>query len=469
MKSISDYLDIDYLKWKNKNYIWTKGKEGFYSRAFGEFIEDVWALSKILLRDGYKNKNIMIYSENSYEWMVLDIAIMGYVGVSVPIDHGWTSYEIINILKNIDIAIVFYSNSKRQQIEEVKNKYLGIKYICIQENITSLIEQGRKIESIQLNGKNHIEETSKILFTSGTTDIPKAIPLSQANMFNNWETLYKRTPMTQKDKSYIFLPLHHVYSGVANFLYTIISGMEIYLCSDMKLMLEEMMEIHPTVVCTVPLIIERVYAVIDDNILDMLRKIRFLYCGGSFTEYKLKKYFIDNEVNLLEAYGTTETSSVIALDYLEDENIQSNGVVFENLQVKLIDQDENGIGELLVKGGSVSRDYYDEEGYYHTGDLAKLDADGHLYLQGRKRRCIITANGKNVFPDEIESMLLKHNDEIKKVRVYEEDGYITLSIFSNLDEEEVKSYVEYINQRLAKYEQIRKVYINKDILGNRIK
>ena len=140
-----------------------------------------------------------------------------------------------------------------------------------------------------------------ILFTSGTTNIPKAIPLTQENLFANWDTLYRRTPMTEQDISYVFLPFHHVYTGVANILYTIVSGMQLFLCSGLTYLIPELMEVRPTVVCMVPLFLYRIQEAVNDDLMDVLRNIRFLYCGGSFTDPAVKKYFIDQGVCLLEA------------------------------------------------------------------------------------------------------------------------------------------------------------------------
>lgn len=476
MKSISEYLEEDYKKWGDNPYIHTCEEGVFRAHTFRETVEDVWNIAKELWAQGFAEKNIMLYGENSYEWMVLYLSVMGYVGQCVPIDKEWTAYDVDNTLSALPVAVLFYSESKWECIEQLQEKHPEVTYICMQQEFRKLAQNGAERE-VELAGETDMDKTVMILFTSGTTNIPKAIPLTQANLFNNWDTLFKRTPMTEADVSYVMLPLNHVYSGVANFLYSIISGMQLYLCSDLNKMLPEMMEIRPTVVCMVPLILKRVYAVINDAILDMLREIRFLYCGGSFTDFEIKEYFIKQGVHLLEAYGTTETSSVITLDILGDENITSNGVIFENLEVKILDPDEKGVGEILVKGGSVSKGYlwrndrnseFDEQGFYHTGDLGRIDETRHLYLAGRKRRMIITANGKNVYVDEIEELLLQ-NPEIKTAKVYEENYHVTASVVSNLSENAVKEYVEAVNQDLPKFKQIHRVYTRQDTLGGRIK
>ena len=471
MKSISAYLEEDYKKWGENPYIHTLENGAFRAHSFKETIEDIWSLARELKARGYEASSMMLYGENSYEWMVLYLSIMGYVGQCVPIDKEWTAFDIENTLAVIPTKVIFYSETKEANISLLKEKYKDISYICIQREFAGLIasKATRKTPPV---GQNDMEQPVMILFTSGTTNIPKAIPLTQANLFANWDTLYRRTPMTQTDVSYVMLPLNHVYSGVANFLYTIISGMQLYLCSDLTRMIQEMIQIRPTVVCMVPLLLKRVYEVVNDQILDMLRDIRFLYCGGSFTDFEIKEYFIKQGVTLLEAYGTTETSSVITLDIVGDENITSNGVIFENLDVRILEPDENGVGEIIVKGGSVSKGYisrndnnseFDEEGYYHTGDLGRIDETGHLYLSGRKRRMIIT-----LYVDEIEAMLLE-NQRIKACKVYEEDFHITASVFSDLPEMDVRSYVAEVNEKLPKFKQIKRLYVKADTLGGRIK
>ncbi|HPF28749.1 MAG TPA: AMP-binding protein [Lachnospiraceae bacterium] len=297
MKSIHEYLTDDYNKWGECPYISTWDGSAYQSVSFRQTIEDVWNLAKGMKKAGLQNQNIMIFSDNSYEWMVIDLAVMGYVGTCVPVDKEWTAYDIGHALSAIDVAAVFYSKSKESRVEELRQNYPNIEYFCIEEAVRAMIEEGAAIPK-EPEAMPNCEQTAMILFTSGTTNIAKAIPLSQANLFNNWDTLFARTPMTNQDISYVFLPLNHVYSGVANFLYTIISGMQIYLCSDIRNVLPEMMQVRPTVVCMVPLILKRIYEVIQASndekvkagILNMLKGIRFLYCGGSFTDLYIKKY-----------------------------------------------------------------------------------------------------------------------------------------------------------------------------------
>lgn len=476
MKSICEYLDEDDTKWADLPYIYTKEQNAWRPRTFHEVICDVRSLAKGLLLKGYHRKNLMICSENSYEWMILYLGIMGYVGTCVPVDKEWTPYDFCNTLSVLDTAAVFYSRSKSACMEQTAEEYPHITLICIEDSLSELIRIGRE-SGLELTGNTNLTQTIMILFTSGTTNRPKAIPLTQENLFANWETLYRRTPMTEADSSYLFLPLHHVYAGVANFLYTIISGMQVWLCSDLKLMIPELMEIRPTVVCTVPLLLYQMQDAMTDQLLEVLRGIRFLYCGGSFTNPEAKQFFIGKGIRLLEAYGTTETSSVIALAMPGDPNIESNGVIFENLDVQIENPDESGIGEIVVRGKSVSKgylnrnDHYSEfgpDGAYHTGDLGVIDDTRHLYLKGRKKRMILTANGKNVYVDELETMVLSH-PQIRAAAVYEEEHHPAVSVVTDLSESEVEDYIACINQQLPRFKQIRKIHVKPDTTGGRIK
>ena len=473
MKTISEYLEDDLIKWSNKPYITYMNK----TYTFAEFIGDVKALAKELLTHYKQGSTFAVYSENSYAWTVIDIAVQGYAGICVPIDKEWTVHDLTNTFNFIQIDVCFYSSAMSEKVSEITDKFPKTDFICIDSELGLLIEKGKIIDDSVLRSRDNVNETAKIIFSSGTTSVPKAIPLTQANLINNWDTLYKRTPMTEKDISCIFLPLNHVYSGVANFLYSIISGMRLYLCDDIKKHVNDIIKVRPTVVCTVPLLLKKMYQAMTSELLEALQGIRFLYCGGSFTEPEIKKWFRDNNINLLEAYGTTETSSVIALDLLGEPELSSNGTVFENLDVKIIDADENGFGEILVKGGSrtegylncpYNERYFDESGYFHTGDIGKLDEKRRLYLRGRKKRMLETSDGKNVFADEIEELILE-TGLINKVKVYLEEYKIAAQVYSNADESEIRAAVEKINEKLPHFKKIRHLHIKRDDLGSRLK
>lgn len=476
MKSIREFLEEDYIKWADRPYISEKRDGLWHSFTFRETIDDIRALSGSLLSLGLKGKNLMLCSENSREWILLYLGIMGYVGTCVPVDKEWTTYDLRHTLSAIPVSAVFYSRSRRERFLPLQAEYPEILWFCIEDSLPELILKGGEL-SLALPDAKDTAQDALILFTSGTTSMPKAIPLTQENLFANWDTLFGRTPMADDDISYVFLPFHHVYTGVANILYTIISGMQLFLNSDLSCLITELCEVRPTVVCIVPLFLYQIFDALDDTLLDALRHIRFLYCGGSFTKPRIKEYFIRQGVRLLEAYGTTETSSVIALSVPGDPDLSANGVVFENLTVQIIDPDESGTGEIVVSGGSVSRGYlnradnyseFDRDGRYHTGDLGYLAPDGHLYLKGRKKRMILTANGKNIYVDELEGLFLA-NPQIEAAVVFEENHHPAVSVVGSLSEKQALKYLEQINRNLPPYKRIRKLYLKPDIPGGRIK
>ncbi len=477
MKSISEYIDDLQSKWGEEPYIYTKECGNFTAKTYTKTVSDVKNLAKAMFKELGENYGCMIYAENSYEWLIIDLAAMGYGGVSIPADKEWTLHDLENAMNFIRTDAFFYSKSRSEVAEKLAQKFTKTKFYCIEESFAQLISVGESLPNDALVPRIDMNFNVKIIFTSGTTAIPKAIPLSQANMFNNWNTLFERTPMINVDKSCVFLPLNHVYSGVANFLYSIISGMKLYISSDITEHVRDIVTVRPSVVCTVPLLLKRMYQNMTPELLSVLREIKYLYCGGSFTEPEIKRWFRENGVNLLEAYGTTETSSVIALDKPGESCIESNGTIFENLDVKIIEPDAEGYGEVIVRGGSRTCGYlnyphnelyFDAEGYFHTGDLGKIDNERRLFLRGRKKRMLETSDGKNVYADEIEELLIS-SPIINKARVYLEDYKIAALVYSTSDRSVVEAAVAEINEKLPKFKKIKQLHINDDKLGSRIK
>lgn len=475
MKSVYEYLQEDKVKWRDLPYISVKTDGRFAARTFGEVIADVEALARGLILEGVGG-NVMLYSPNSYYWAVADLAVLGYVGTIVPINSEWTAFDIERTLSVIEVGAIIYSADKQNEIDELQTKCPNLCFICIESEFPRLIQKGQQ-SALELVGNTDMHIPIMILFTSGTTNRPKAIPLTMYNLLYNWDALYSRTPMSVEDVSYIFLPFSHVYAGVANFLYTLISGMQVFLCSDKTKIAEEMIEVRPTIVCTVPLILMRIRAAMTDELMDCLRNVRFLYCGGSFTDPETKRYFIDSGVRLLEAYGTTETSSVITIDRPDDSNIASNGTILDGLDVRVFEPDENGIGEIIVGGGSVFVGYIsrgenygevDSEGFYHTGDLGYIDDERRLFLKGRKRRMMISANGENVYLDELEALIME-NEQIKSAAVFEEDHHLSARIYTDIPECEALEFIEKINGDLPKFKKIKCVYVKSESNGGRLK
>lgn len=476
MKTIHEYLDDCLEKWGDEPYIYTKTDSGFTGRSFNEIISSARALAAAIY-SGDKNRRIYIYAENSAEWMICDLAAMGYVGICVPLDKEWTAFDLENAIAQNDKGIFFYSEGKSETADIIRKSRPDMVFYSIEKDMPGLIEKGGKLTVPP--PQSDLDSTAKIIFTSGTTARPKAIPLTQRNMFSNAEALFRRTPMDHSDRDYLFLPLSHVYAAVTNFIYTLISGMKIYLCRDLREINSDIINLRPSILCTVPIMLSAMHRLMTEELLDTLRQLRFFYIGGSVSDPKMKKWFIDRGVNLLEAYGTTETS-VIAVSKIVSGKAENIPTLLDGPQVRITDSDENGIGEIVVGGISVmsgyleaadNSRYFDPNGYFRTGDLGKIDSDGHLYLFGRKKRMLDTSDGNNVYADEIEDML-KESPMINTAKVYMEDGKIAAAVFADLTSytcEDIQYYVNGVNLRLPKFKRIITLHITDDKPGGRLK
>lgn len=472
--SVHELLNSGVQRFGNKEYIFERHGDSFCGRTFSQFADDVRALAAALLTRGLAGKNIILYGENSYNYMITDIAVMGYVGVSATLSKEWQPRDLINAAELLEAAAVIYSPLKEDNINVLRERFPDIQYIRFDELSELINEDNVQPEPLPT------DICCKIIFSSGTTGMPKAVMLSQDNMFAYWDCLKKRSPFTSEDKDYLFLPLSHTYGGICNFLYSLISGMSIYICSDTKLIMEELQMVKPTVFCSVPLIYEKLYAACKENNIPPAAalggNIRYLFSGGAYLRPEIREFLKQNCLNLLEAYGLTETSSLISCEYTNADDFDSVGTVLENMDIMIAEPDENGVGEILVRGGNVFAGYYNdpsatsaalsEDGWFRTGDLGFLDGR-KLYLKGRKRRMILLSNGENVYPDELEALFAGY-PQLNKVKVYERDGAIHAALFASV-ECDGEQMVGEVNEKLPKYAKIRGYEVIRDNIEARMK
>lgn len=475
VNSIREMVNRSYQKYKNNGFLYQKYEDEFKEYTRGKTIEDIWRLAYELIRLGYKNKKIMLIGENSYEWAITYMAITGYVGIAVLVDKDYTKFDYDNIFNTIDdISLIIYTESKENIISSIKEEHKDINYMKLQTDIINIINYPEIPNELEFEDKD-INQVCEIVFTSGTTANPKAIMLSQKNILVNLENLLKRTPMNEFDSLYLVLPMHHLYAGVHAYLYSYYTGLKIYLCRSMDEMLKDMQLVKPTVFIGVPMIYEKIINNIEPkyypNIKEILGgKLKYVFCGGAKLKEETKRIYYDNGIQLLDAYGVSEMSSVISFSYYGDEFNLSQGTVFENQKVEIINKDENGIGEIIVTGENMMLGYYhneaetkkkiDERGFLHTGDLGYLDENNRLFVKGRKQRMIVMGNGKNIYPDEIEKLITSYPN-IKKATVYEENHHLKARIVTDENEEAITKIITEINSKLPKYKQIKYIEIKK--------
>ena len=471
--NIQSLVKFNAERFGNDPYIYEKEGERFVSHSHKEFFGDVCRLAAYLQSQGLTHKKIAIYARNSYEYMVADAAIMGFVGVCVTLSKAWGAYDVGNALGFLQVDALLYSSDKDDIVSVLKEQHPNILFIPI-EKVCAVEGNALKEDLID------ISDCCKIIFSSGTTGIPKAVMLSQKSMFANWESLYRRVPMCHDDACYLFLPMHHTYAGISNFLYSLISGISIYLCSNPDNMFAEIQEVKPTLFCAVPLIFEKLYALCNQKGLDpkafLGGNMKYLFSGGAYLSPALKKYFKKSGLFLCDSYGLTETSSLVSVEYPNTVDFDSSGTVFENLSVKIDAPDENGIGEIIVKGENICLGYYgnsalnhtafDENGYFHTGDLGSLKED-KIYIFGRKKRVIVRSNGENVYPENIET-LLKEYQTVQQAKVYEKDGVLFADLYVS-EKDGAEAIVTAVNEKLPAFSKIKAYEIRQDSLGTRMK
>ena len=473
MNELEKILRSDYEKWKDNEYLHEMVDGKYQAVTFGEFIEKVNYLATYLINKGYKGKNIGIYSPNSINWMIADVAVMNYIGIAVGLSKDWVGDNLNYAIGKCDIECLLYGKVNEEHVNEVKGNYPDVEFICIEDKFEGMLEEGRALCK-ELFALEPVDEDKpvKIVFTSGSTSFPKAVMLSVRNIFSSYEALSRRVPFNDKDVCYLFLPLNHTYGSIFNFLYSLVFGFNIYLTGDIKNMAQEMMLVKPTVFCAVPLVYTRFLdgakAMNVPLMALMGGRLKYAFIGGSVLPHSLRQAYIDAGINLMNAYALSETSSGFSIDYPDVTDLDSAGTLLEYLDAKVKDPGPDGYGELAVKGPNVFGGYlndpeatkraFDEDGYFLTGDIGTI-VNNIVYVRGRKDTMIVLSNGENVSSGRIADKVKSADPRIASVKVFVRDGELTCNIFVK-DKESVggdwQPVIDKVNADLSKYEKIRK-------------
>ncbi len=460
----------DYSKWYDEPYIYEKVNDKYEPITYGKFFESVLGIAKYLIDNGYKNKNIMIISENSIRLMEFDLAVSFYVGVCAVVSKEWKKNDLIDGIKELKADLLIYSDKYKDMVKEVE-KETKIKTL----NMNSVHEKFNK-ELLDLKIKKY-DRTAKIVFSSGTTGKSKAVKLSLKNIYAGYNSLYRRCQFNHDDVSYLFLPLNHTYANVYNFMYSLVAGFRLYLASSTANIGKELLETNPTIFCAVPLVYNNLLQAYGDNInIAFGKNIKYLFCGGAAMSKETRKIYKDKGLCLMQAYALSETASSLAIAYPFKDDLESSGTIFEDMDVKVDNPDENGVGEIIVKGDSVFLGYtdktltekvFDKDGYFHTGDLGYIK-NNNIYLKGRKKKMLLTSNGENVMAESIENAIKSKNENINDVKAYVEKDQIVVNIYLK-KEIDVDSIIKEYNSECPKYERVKDYKIFIDSIDNRLK
>ena len=519
----------------------TEEKGKFRTITHKEFRENINALGTTLIQMGLKDKRIALISENRYEWELSYLAVASGVGVIVPLDKALPDNELESLILRSQVEAIIYSSKYdviMNTLREKKNT--NLKYFIsmdLEENTQgiyaekALVEKGKKLladgNKTYIDAKIDSEKMGIMLFTSGTTAMSKAVMLSHKNLVTNVMDIIQRFDLTDEDRFLSFLPLHHVFECTVGFLYPISIGGSIAFCEGVKHMAENIKEFEITAMISVPAVFDIIYRKVMKTIekkgklanlekgkkvsqfllkmkIDLRKqlfkevheslgpKLKLVVTGGAALDPETEKGFNDLGFDVEQGYGLTETAPVIAAETPKCRRLGSIGKKFPSVEVKIDDPDEEGIGELMAKGPSIMLGYYENEeatksalesdGWFHTGDLARIDKDGFIYISGRKKSVIVLNNGKNVFPEEIETLLNKV-EGIKETFVFEkkeDDGDVKVCVEIVYDKELIKELyniegdenikeflwdkVKEVNKLMPKYKYVREMVITEEPL-----
>lgn len=514
----------------------------FRNITFNDFLNDINALGTKLINMGLSDKRIAIISDNRYEWALAYMAIACGTGVVVPLDKMLPANELEALIIRSGVEAIFYSSKYDEVMQDIRNrKTTDLRYyismdlekrengVYSQKELVKagkeLIEKGnRKFLDAKINN----EAMGFMLFTSGTTAMSKAVMLSHKNIASNLMDIAKVLNLDERDTLLSFLPLHHTFECTVGFLYPISRGASIAYCEGIRHIANNIKEYQITAMISVPALYESIYKRLMKNIekkgklpevekmikltnmfskvgIDIKRvvfkdiidglggKIRLLVNGAAALSPEVEKGFNDLGITTVQGYGLTETSPVISAGTDFEQRIGSVGKVFPSVKLKIINKDENGIGEIYVKGPTVMLGYYQNEeatkevldkGWFNTGDLGYVDKKGFLFLCGRKKSVIVLKNGKNVFPEEIETVINKI-EGVKESFVYgqaEEDDKIDLKVCAKIvydkelmketynaqTEEEIYNVlwdkIKEINKTMPEYKYVKRITVTEEEL-----
>ena len=470
MISLKRTLKTNYKKWYNDPYVYEKVDDKFVPITFGKFIEESLGIADYLIKKGYKNKNIMIFSENNTKMMETDLAVSLYVGVSAVVSKEWKLDDLLDGIEDLKPACLIYSSRFTDLVKELK-KHVKIDTICLDDLKTKYSDS-----LFDMKIKDY-DRCAKIVFSSGTTGKSKGVKLSLRNIFFGYDSLCRRCKFDHNDSTYLFLPLNHTYANVYNFMFSLIAGYSIYLASSTANIGKELLEVNPTIFCAVPLVFNNMLAAYKENVnMAFGKNIKYLFCGGAPLSKETRQIYKDKGLNLMQAYALSETASSFAIAYPYKDDLESAGAIFEDIDVKVYEPDKDGVGEIIVKGDNVFLGYtdksltkrvFDSEGYFHTGDLGYIK-NGNIILKGRKKKMLLTSNGENIIAASIEDKIKGMNEAIKDVKAYIKDDKLAVNVY--VDKEiDVDEVIKEYNKIVPAYERIKYHKVFNDSIDTRLK
>ena len=513
------------IKHKNSN------ETTYENISYKKLLEDINAFGTELYSIGLKGKRIAIIGKNRYEWVLTHLTnLLGGI-ISIPLDKDLPLEELENSLIRSKADAIVFDPKLLELLEEIKKRNTTnlTEYICMDK-----IEKYKNIPELIKEGKNKIEKGNKeyidyevdenamnvILFTSGTTAKSKAVMLSHRNIASNVYALQCVEDISPTDTNIAFLPFHHIF-GSTCIIWTLACGLKNVFPDGLRYIKQNLNEYKVTIFVGVPILIESIYKAIMKEVekqgktkliqtatkasnfllklhIDVRRKLfkqildalggklRFVVSGGAPADPIITKGFNDLGIETAQGYGLSETAPVIAGEDRKHVRLGTVGRPMINDTIEIVNKDEDGIGEIRVKGPNVMLGYYEmpeetakvlKDGWFYTGDLGYLDKDGFLTLTGRNKDMIVLKNGKKVFPEELEIFINrielvsecmvfglpdkndKHNVKLSVKAVYDEE--VIKEKYADKSEDELFDIlwgqIKEVNNSFPRYKHIQKL------------
>ena len=517
----------------------------FREITYREALDTVNGLGTALIAHGLKGKRISVIGENCYQWATSYLAAVCGTGVVVPLDKELSAEELKQLIIEADVSAVLFAKKYEKMFKEMMAS--GDTNLEVLVNFSpadqcgegvfsweSLVEEGKKLvesgDRSFIDAEIYADEMSVLLFTSGTTGIAKGVMLSHRNICEDLMSAPTILNVNTWDIFFSVLPVHHTYECTCGFLMPLYKGASIAYCEGLKYIVKNLAEVQPTMILAVPLIFESLYNNIMKNVRkqgkeglvrkvlalnkvtkkigldlnklllkDILKvfggRMRVLISGGAAIDPAILQFFNDLGFISVQGYGLTECAPMAALNpdnhkYMRNSSV---GHLLPGMEVKIEDKNEDGVGEICLKGPNVMMGYYNmpeetakviKDGWFHTGDLGYVDDEDFIYITGRKKNVIITANGKNVFPEELEyylgrsimvseSMVWAQEDEsgqdtviVATIKPDMEEVEAAIGKEAAADAEQVEKLlwaeVDKINESLPFFKKIKKITVRRE-------
>ncbi len=500
----------------SRNAFLIKGKNGeYYGKTYIELKNEIDALGTALIDLGLKDKKIAILSQNRAEWCTTYLTVTGGVGVVVPLDKELPFNEIENLISRAGVNAIVFSSKFRGDMAKLSGTS-NIEYFIDMDleaednsflSLQGLVEKGKLLIS---NGDRSyldavIDENKMValIFTSGTTDLAKGVMLSSKNIISDVRAVCSMLYLDETDSSLSILPLHHTYECTANFLVMMYNGCCFSFNEGLKYIVQNLQETKPTILMLVPLILENMHKKIikqaSKSMLSKLKlnvaleisnflyyflkidirrkifkqihnifggKVRLVISGAAAVNPDVSNDLCAMGIRIVQGYGLTECSPIVAVNNDKGFRHDSAGKALAGVNIEVENVGDDGIGEFVITGDNVMLGYYEnpvatskvlKNGRLYTGDLGYIDEEGYVYITGRKKNVIVTKNGKNIFPEEVEAYLAKCpyvKESLVWGRFYEDSGETEVNAQIVVDIDEIK---EKLNLNIISNDEVHKL------------